>query len=215
LVENDAGGYDVVVRSGVTLDYETLNHRSFRVTASDGENEVSRTLALNLVDRTDTVTGSQRRDTLKGTSGSDVIKGLGGDDTLIAYAGDDTLHGGSGKDVLSGGAGRDVFVFDGKPNKRTNVDRVTDFSVKDDAIRLDNKVFAKLGKAGSASKPAALKKDCFATDRAKDKNDYLIYDSKTGVLSYDADGSRFKSTAVEIAQLKKGLGLTYKDFFVI
>jgi Ca2+-binding RTX toxin-like protein len=215
LAENDAGGYDVVVRSGVTLDYETFNHRSFRVTVSDGENEVSRTLALNLADRIDRVTGSQRRDTLKGASGSDVIRGLGGDDTLIAYAGNDTLHGGSGKDILSGGTGRDVFVFDGKPNKRTNLDKVTDFDVKDDSIRLDNKVFTKLGKAGAASKPAALKKGCFATDRAKDKNDYLVYDSKTGVLSYDADGSGFKSTAVKIAQLKKGLDLTYKDLFII
>jgi hypothetical protein len=34
------------------------------------------------------------------------------------------------------------------------------------------------------------------------------------VLSYDADGSGAKK-AVEIALLKKGLALTYKDFFVI
>jgi Ca2+-binding RTX toxin-like protein len=214
LVEKSDGGYDVVVRSGVTLDYENPDHLSFHVTVSDGENEVSRTLALNLVDRVDMVTGTQRKDTLRGQSGADVIKGLGGDDTLIGNGGNDTLHGGSGRDVLTGGSGNDAFVFESKPSKKANYDRLTDFNPKDDAIWLENKVFAKLGKAGSIANPAQIDKAYFAIDKAKDKNDYLIYSKKTGVLSYDADGSGIKS-AIEIAQLKKGLALTYKDFFVI
>ncbi|MGO4574274.1 calcium-binding protein, partial [Microvirga sp. 2TAF3] len=51
-------------------------------------------------------------------------------------------------------------------------------------------------------------------DKAKDKDDYLIYNKKTGVLSYDADGSG-KGTAVEIAKLSKNLKMTAADFFVI
>ncbi|MGO4571141.1 hypothetical protein [Microvirga sp. 2TAF3] len=43
---------------------------------------------------------------------------------------------------------------------------------------------------------------------------YLICDAKKGVLYYDADGSG-KGKAVEIATLKKGLKMTYADFFVI
>jgi Ca2+-binding RTX toxin-like protein len=214
LMEKSDGGYDVVVRSGVTLDYENPDHLSFHVTVSDGENEVSRTLALNLVDRVDMVTGTQRKDTLRGQSGADVIKGLGGDDILIGNGGNDTLHGGSGRDVLTSGSGNDAFVFESKPSKKANYDRLTDFNPKDDAIWLENKVFTKLGKAGSIANPAQIDKAYFAIDRAKDKNDYLIYSKKTGVLSYDADGSGSKS-AIEIAQLKKGLALTYKDFFVI
>ncbi|WP_210345872.1 calcium-binding protein [Microvirga soli] len=215
LMENDDGSCDVVVRSGITLDYETFGHRSFDVTVSDSKHEVSGTFALNLADLIDRLTGTQRKDVLRGQSGSDIIKGLGDDDLLTGNGGGDRLHGGSGKDILTGGSGPDIFVFDGKPNKETNLDRVTDFSVRDDAVWLDNKVFAKLGKAGSSDKPASLSKAFFATTTAKDRNDYLIYNKETGMLSYDADGSGFRSIAVEIAQMKNGLGLSHKDFFVI
>ena len=47
-----------------------------------------------------------------------------------------------------------------------------------------------------------------------DKDDHVIYNKKTGVLSYDVDGSGSK-VAVEFAQLKKGLAMTFKDLFVI
>jgi Ca2+-binding RTX toxin-like protein len=106
-------------------------------------------------------------------------------------------------------------VFDTKPNKKTNVDVIWDYDVPNDAIWLDNKVFSKLGKSGSLTKPAALNKAFFKVgDGAKDKNDYLIYSKKTGILSYDSDGSGAKA-AVDIARLKKGLALTAKEFFVI
>jgi 16S rRNA U516 pseudouridylate synthase RsuA-like enzyme len=60
-----------------------------------------------------------------------------------------------------------------------------------------------------------LNKEFFVTGtKAREKDDYLIYNKKTGVLSYDADGSGSKE-AVEFAQLSKNLKLTYKDFFVI
>ena len=116
--------------------------------------------------------------------------------------------------MLTGGAGRDVFVFDTRPDTKKNVDRITDFNPKDDTIWLDNKYFAKLGK-GTASHPGKLNKAFFTLgDHAKDKNDYVIYDNKKGILWYDADGSGH-GKAVEIATLKKGLHLTYKDFFVV
>jgi 16S rRNA U516 pseudouridylate synthase RsuA-like enzyme len=66
---------------------------------------------------------------------------------------------------------------------------------------------------------AKLARSCLITratmsEAAKYKDDYVIYNKKTGVLSYDVDGSGSKA-AVEFAQLRKGLALTYKDFFVI
>ena len=116
--------------------------------------------------------------------------------------------------MLTGGAGQDVFVFDTKPNRKTNLDTIRDFSVKDDSIWLDNKVFKKLGK-GSAAKPGKLdKKFLKIGDKAWDKDDHLVYDRKKGILSYDADGSG-AGKAVEIAKLAKNLKLTHKDFFVI
>ena len=95
-----------------------------------------------------------------------------------------------------------------------NFDTIKDFSVKDDSLYLDNAIFKKLGRNGH--KPKQLDKSFFTIgDKAKDKNDYIVYNNKTGVLSYDADGSG-KGKAVEFAQLSKKLTtLSYKDFFVI
>jgi VCBS repeat-containing protein len=214
LIENEAGGYDVVVRQGVKLDYEALNQRKFSVTVSDGENRVSGEFGIDLIDETDTPIGTARVDSLNGMAGRDTIKGLAGNDSLVGNGGDDRLYGGAGKDVLNGGAGLDVFVFDSKPNKKTNLDRNVDFIVVDDSIWPENKIFTKLGKKGSEAAPAQLKKSMFALEKAKDKDDYIIYSKKTGKLFYDADGSGSKA-AVEIATLSKKLAMTYKDFFVV
>jgi Ca2+-binding RTX toxin-like protein len=158
--------------------------------------------------------GTNGADVLDGTIGDDVIKGLLGNDVLNGLGGKDKLYGG-GKDTLKGDVGKDIFVFDSKANKKTNLDKILDFKVADDSIWLDNKVFTKLGKSGSEKKPAQLKKDFFTVgSKAKDKDDYVIYDKTKGVLYYDADGSG-AGKQVEIATLSKKLAITYKDFFVI
>ncbi|MGF9762100.1 hypothetical protein AAII07_43665 [Microvirga sp. 0TCS3.31] len=206
LVDHGNGNYDVVVREGIKLDYENSSHHVVKMTVSDGSNTLSRNFTVNLSDEIDVFTG---------TAGRDVIKGLAGNDTLNGDTGNDTLYGGTGKDVLNGGGGQDVFVFDSKPNKKTNLDKVADFSVADDSIWLENKIFTKLGKKGSETAPAQIKKAFFVVgDKAKDKDDYLIYNKKAGKLYYDADGSGSKA-ALEIATLSKKLATTHKDFFVI
>ena len=94
-------------------------------------------------------------------------------------------------------------------DRTVNLDTISDFSVKDDSLQLDNAVFKKLGKVGK------LSKDYFTIgEQAKDKNDYIVYDKKTGILSYDADGSG-SGKAVEFAKLAKNLKLTSADFFTI
>jgi Tol biopolymer transport system component len=160
-----------------------------------------------------TFPGEAGNDVINGDSGANILIGGKGNDVLKGGAGNDKLYGGLGKDVLSGGVGKDTFVFDTKANKKTNLDKITDYVVKDDTIWLDNKYFTKLGK-GTVSKPGKLNKKFFSLDKAKDKDDTLIYVKKTGVLSYDADGSGAKA-AVEIATLKKGLKMTAADFFII
>ncbi|EIM26581.1 M10 family metallopeptidase C-terminal domain-containing protein [Microvirga lotononidis] len=148
-------------------------------------------------------------------NGDDEVQGGMDDDTLSGGSGADRLYGGEGSDILRGGSGKDIFVFDTMPNKQTNLDRIVDFNVNDDSIWLDNAVFTKLGKKGTPDHPAQLNKSFFTIgNKAKDKNDYLIYDSKKGVLYYDADGSG-KGKAVEIATLSKNLKMTYEDFFVV
>lgn len=159
--------------------------------------------------------GGSGADTIKGANGHDKIYGGNGHDTLSGDNGNDTIRGELGRDILKGGAGRDAFVFDTKPNKSSNLDKILDFKVKDDSIWLDNAVFTKLGTKGTEAKPVPLLKDVFVVgSKAKDKNDYVVYDKAKGILFYDPDGSG-KSKAVEIANLSKKLAMTHKDFFVI
>lgn len=161
------------------------------------------------------IVGHGGRNALRGLDGNDVLKASSGNDTLKGDAGSDRLHGGAGNDKLYGGTGtgRDVFVFDTKPNKTSNVDRIYDFNPKYDSIQLENKVFTKLGKG--STKGVKFKADMFVKgDAAKDQEDRIIYDNKTGALCYDQDGTGSKAQ-VKIATLSKNLKLTHHDFFVI
>ena len=201
------GATDRVTPSGGSASfshiYATAGQKDVTVTLTEGAQTwivphkvdlASTTMVRNTV-LADKQIGSKNKDTLKGDAFANILKG------------------GLGNDVLTGGTGKDIFVFDTKLNKKTNLDRIVDFSVKDDTIWLDNAIFKKLGK-GTELKPGKLASKFFALGSAKDKDDYLVYDNKKGVLYYDADGSG-KAKAVEIATLKKGLKLTAADFFVI
>ncbi|MBJ6126209.1 cadherin domain-containing protein [Microvirga splendida] len=191
-------GNQLVVGSGSPLDYEQgASHR----------------IAVRIVDEGGITTDAAFTITISDVP-VEFLKGTSRADVLVGGSGRDVLYGGGGKDRLTGGADRDIFVFNTKANKK-NLDKITDFKVKDDGFWLDNKAFSKLGKKGTEKKPFQLKKDFFTVgSKAKDKNDYVIYDKKKGVLFYDVDGSGSKK-AVEIATLSKKLSLTHKDFFVI
>ncbi|WP_210483120.1 beta strand repeat-containing protein [Microvirga antarctica] len=159
------------------------------------------------------INGTSGADNATGTSGNDIIIGNAGNDRLNGAFGNDKIYGGLGKDILTGATGKDIFVFNTKLGK-TNTDKITDFSVKDDSIWLDNAVFKKLGK-GSEAKPGALSKKFFTIgDHAKTKDQHVIYDSKKGVLYYDVDGSG-SAKQVEIATTAKKLKMTAGDFFVV
>ena len=124
--------------------------------------------------------------------------------TLVSGGGgDDLLEAGIGNDTLTGGAGHDTFQL-----KNSSKDTITDFLVGDDTIQLANSVFTQLTTAG------VLNEGNFNIGAAADSNDYVIYDSDTGALYYDANGSDMGG-ATQIAVLGTGLALTHVDFFVI
>jgi Ca2+-binding RTX toxin-like protein len=132
-----------------------------------------------------------------------------GRNTIKAGNGNDRLDGGYGSDALTGGSGKDVFVFKDKLSKSANLDRILDYKVADDTIHLENAIFRKLTKTG------VLNKNFFASGpKAKDKNDYIVYDKGTGYLYYDADGSG-KGKAVAFAKLAAGLKMASSEFKVI
>ncbi|WP_404291242.1 hypothetical protein ACD578_04480 [Microvirga sp. RSM25] len=212
-------GNSLEVAPSATLDYEQATSHTIKIRAVDQKGlTFDHVFTINVQDVMETSTGTSRSESLIGSIGADRLVGAGGSDRLNGGAGDDILIGGMGNDTLTGDAGRDVFIFDTKlgtsaTDRKVNYDTIKDFSVADDSIYLDNAIFKKLG-SGSASKPKLLSSKFFSLDKAKDGKDYLIYNKKTGVLSYDADGSG-NGQAVEFAQLKKGLALKYNDFFVI
>jgi Ca2+-binding RTX toxin-like protein len=105
-----------------------------------------------------------------------------------------------------GGSGRDRFDF---TSKGITVDRIADFNVVSDLIRLDDGAFTGLHKKGKLSLSAFHKGGA-----AHDVSDRIIYDSKAGALYYDPDGSG-DAQQIQFASLKAALRLTYADFVVI
>jgi Ca2+-binding RTX toxin-like protein len=201
-------GNQLRVKDGAKLDFEAAQSRQITIQVSDGVTSVDQTYTISIGDMVETLTGTKGKDFLRGGAGSDVIKGEYGNDTLL------------------GDGAQDFFVFNtklgtSKTDRKVNFDTIKGFKVVDDSIWLDDKIFKnpalkKLGKGASEANPKQLTSKFFKiSDKAKDKNDYIVYNKKTGVLSYDADGSGFKYKAVEFAKIGKNLALTSKDFFII
>ncbi len=165
---------------------------------------VSYTLAANVENLSLTGTAAING---TGNSSANTLIGDTGNDTLSGSSGNDILDGGIGNDALTGGAGLDIFRFTTAPT--ANVDTLTDFSVADDTLQLENAVFKKL------ATPGVLKAANFVkAGAAHDLNDYLVYNPATGTLSYDADGNG-TGVAVQIALLGVNLALTNADFVII
>jgi Ca2+-binding RTX toxin-like protein len=141
--------------------------------------------------------------------------GLGGDDILVSGAGNDVLDGGLGNDTLTGGNGTDYFDFTTALSASSNVDTITDFNRSDDFIRLDNAVMAGLGATTGALSEAAFVSGEGRTTSA-DTLDRIIYDTTTGDLYYDADGTG-STSAIKIALIGTSTqtALDHTDFLVI
>ena len=127
-------------------------------------------------------------ETVVGDAFDDRISGSAAAETLNGGGGNDTLDGRGGADMLTGGLGTDTFAFSTTPGG-ANVDQVTDFVSATDKLSFDNAVFTGLGGAGSftAGDPRFVAGAGVTT--AQDANDRLIYDTSTGHLFYDADGT--------------------------
>ena len=156
--------------------------------------------------------GNSLANTITGNTGKNVLSGGSGNDKLDSGAGNDTLVGGSGNDSLCGGTGLDIFRFNTTLSATTNVDKITDFVVADDTIQLENAVFTALGATGVLA--AGKLRTGAGVSTAADANDLLLYNTSTGALYFDADGSG-ATAAVQFATLGTGLALTVSDFFVI
>lgn len=147
---------------------------------------------------------------LVGSTFADELSGNNLANVLGGGAGNDLLDGGLGNDILTGGLGQDVFRFDTVPSGVANRDQITDFQVVDDTIRLENAVFASLQYTGTL---AAANFRASTAGTAADANDFILYDTDSGGLYYDADGSG-AGAALQVAIVGVGLSLTAADFVV-
>ncbi len=197
---NSSGGL-VLLKA---LDYETAAQHAITIKAEDrygGTFTETFTITVrNVIETTPLVrSGTAKGEQVIGESGHDRLLGLGGNDALFGQIGNDTLVGGSGSDV---------FVFDQKPNARSNLDYIQDFNPADDIVHLSKKFFTKLSKGALSSKAFVV------GDQFKDENDRIPYYKKGGALFYDPDGSG-SAKAIQFANLATNLNLSHKDFFVI
>jgi len=115
-----------------------------------------------------------------------------------------------GGDVLYGMGGADSFRFSTALGNG-NVDWIKDFTVGDDSILLDNLIFTSVGGDGDLALGAFYKSSAGV---AHDADDRIIYDTDSGVLSYDADGSG-EDAAIQYARLSTHLTLSASDFLII
>ena len=130
--------------------------------------------------------------------------------SITGNAGSNTINGKGGADTLSGYFGSDAFVFDTALGAG-NIDTIAAFSVADDTIHLENAIFTAV--VGTGTLTAAQ----FATNTtglAQDADDRIVYETDTGKLFYDSNGST-AGGATQFATLSANLAVTNGDFFVI
>ncbi|MGO4706000.1 cadherin domain-containing protein [Microvirga sp. 2MCAF38] len=187
-----------------SLDYETKAQYSVTIKAHNGYGAGTvKTFTFDVLDVFEPATVG-----MDDAPGNQVLQGGKANDRLQGSDGNDKLYGRGGKDILTGGLGQDIFVFDTKPGRK-NIDRITDFDVKDDTIHLAKSVFKKMAKKG-----VIKSSEFYKGTKAHDKDDHIIYNKKTGALYYDADGTGAQAQ-VQVATLSKNLKLTHRDLFVI
>ncbi len=147
-----------------------------------------------------------------GNGEANAITGNSAANTLAGLDGADTLAGGLGNDTLLGGTGADTFVFNTSPSASTNLDTVQDFAAGRDKLAFSRAVFTSFAVTG------AISADAFwsgaGVNAAHDATDRLIYNTTTGVLWYDRDGTG-SSAAVQVAVLTGAPGLAFADFQII
>lgn len=140
-----------------------------------------------------------------------MLTGNSAANTLTGNEGNDTLNGGLGNDTLTGGLGNDLFSFSSMLST-ANIDTISDFVRGTDHIALDATIFTKLLNDTNLSDNLTVR---LSGSRAADANDYLIFNTFTKALYYDADGSGLNYAPIQFATLTNAATVSASDFVVI
>jgi len=204
LVSEESNGGTDKVKSAVDFTLGD-NFENLELTGAAAFNGIGNASNNNIL-------GNDAANQLDGLDGNDAINGRGGNDTIHGGAGTDIISGGLGADALDGGSGSDTFIFDTAPSA-ANVDQIYGFIATDDTIQLSKAVFTGLGTTGLALATAAFHSGA-GVKTAHDADDRIIYDTGTGDLYYDKDGTG-AAAAVKFATIQNiPLDLNENDFFV-
>jgi len=148
-----------------------------------------------------------------GTAGNDTLVGGSGNDTIFGNSGNDWIEGRGGNDLLSGGSGQDSYVF--REYGVGNADTIGNFDGNGwDNLRFDGTAFGALGGAGHFAASDARFYAAAGATGGHDGDDRLVYNTSTGQLYYDADGSG-AGAAQLVATLPSGATLVASDIWVI
>ncbi|WP_281173349.1 DUF4347 domain-containing protein [Azospirillum halopraeferens] len=151
----------------------------------------------------DVLYGNKGADTLFGGQGHDTLFGGQGDDVLYGGMGNDVLDGNQGADTLWGGAGADRFVI---RHPAEGGDVIADFETGVDHIVIVGPNFGNIA-------TGVLSAQHFALDNPLSANASFVFNTTTGVLSFDADGTG-SGAAVAIATLNVRT-LSHTDILVV
>jgi Ca2+-binding RTX toxin-like protein len=197
---NGAGGADTMIGGAGNDTYITDGGDTITENARQGTDTVRSSVSLTL--------GANLENLV--LTGSANINGTGNTlaNTLTGNTGANSLNGGAGNDTLTGGSGKDTFIFNTALGS-SNIDRITDFNVVDDTIRLENAIF--LGLANGTLAASAFVRN--TSGNAADASDRIIYETDTGKLYFDRDGTG-AAAKVHFATIGTNLNVTNSDFFV-
>jgi Ca2+-binding RTX toxin-like protein len=143
--------------------------------------------SINGTSGADVINGGSGNDSIQGGAGNDTINGGAGNDNIGGNDGVDSIAGGAGNDALSGGSGQDRFVF--HEFGAANADTISDFASAWDGIHVDNAAFTQVGADGRFTSNDARFFAGAGANAGHDADDRMVYNTTTGQLYYDADGS--------------------------
>lgn len=153
--------------------------------------------------------GNANNQTFIGTTKADTFVGNGGNDTLTGGAGADKFVFGKVFEQIVTGAATSVQTYTNTAFNLTGVDTITDFTRGSDKLELnDDQYSALMGGITNGNVSAN------ATGVAADANDYLLFNTTSKMLSYDADGNG-AGAAVSIAMLTGVATLNASDFVIV
>ena len=137
-------------------------------------------------------TGNKLDNILIGNLGNNTLNGGEGIDTISGGEGLDKIIGGKGNDILTGNDGIDTFLYD---TKAAGLDTITDFNTGIDILQFATGALKGLTAGQVASTGFISVAGVVAATTAAQ---HFIFNTTTGALYYDADGSAAKAAPVQI-----------------